>query len=411
MTEDVKVLRTLAWDYFGIATSVRNAESLKLHRAVNDLKQIRPVVLVNELPWSELNIDDELTLRCNDSYLREIERFMRMSIYRSKYMPGDMVVPRFIPVHKIVRSSGIGISVEEDILPTDKNNNIVAHRYKDILQNEEDLEKLQHPVLTYDREETMRRYGLVGEILGDILPVKVTGSAYLGAGPWDSITQFRGPTNMLTDLADRPDFMHRTVQKLTDITLCEWDQMEALDLLDDDPWDLHCTALCVSDLPGNDFDGEKLTRKNVWGRGAAQIFGAVSKAMHEEFEIEYAKQTIGQCGLVYYGCCEPLDNKIDIVEKIPHLRKISITPWADVDVAAEAINTRYVLASKPNPAAVAAPTLDEDGLRKELGKILDACKRNNCSCDIVLKDVSTCCRRPQNLFRWEQIAMEMVQNY
>jgi hypothetical protein len=205
--------------------------------------------------------------------------------------------------------------------------------------------------------------------------------------------------------------MHKTVQKLTNITLCEWDQIEALDLLDNSPWDLHCTALSVSDLPGNDFDGEKLTRRNVWGRGAAQIFAAVSKAMHEEFDIEYAKKTLGQCGLVYYGCCEPLDTKIDIVEKIPHLRKISITPWADVHAAAEAINTKYVLASKPNPSAVAVPMLDKDGLKKELGTILDACKRNTCSCDIVLKDISTCCRRPQNIFEWEQIAMERVRSY
>ena len=49
-------------------------------------------------------------------------------------------------------------------------------------------------------------------------------------------------------------------------------------------------------------------------------------------------------------------------------------------------------------------------LRKELGTILDACKRNGCPCDIVLKDISTCNGRPGNLFEWERIAMEMVRN-
>ena len=53
------------------------------------------------------------------------------------------------------------------------------------------------------------------------------------------------------------------------------------------------------------------------------------------------------------GCCEPLDRKMDIVEKIPNLRKVSITPWADVNVAAESIGKKYVLAAKPNPASVA----------------------------------------------------------
>ena len=55
------------------------------------------------------------------------------------------------------------------------------------------------------------------------------------------------------------------------------------------------------------------------------------------------------------------------------------------------------------------PSLDEDTVRKELRRIVSACKRNGCSCDIVLKDITTVCRRPQNLFRWQEIAMEEVQ--
>ena len=73
----------------------------------------------------------------------------------------------------------------------------------------------------------------------------------------------------------------------------------------------------------------------------AQIFGSVSKQMHEEFDIQYMRKMMEPFGLVYYGCCEPLDKKIDLVETLPHLRKISITPWADVDVAAEAIGKKY----------------------------------------------------------------------
>lgn len=149
----------------------------------------------------------------------------------------------------------------------------------------------------------------------------------------------------------------------------------------------------------------------MWGRGAAQIFASVSKHMHKEFDIEYMKKTVGQCKLVYYGCCEPLDKKMDIVEKIPNLRKVSITPWANVNVSAEAINTKYVLSSKPNPPLVAVSMLDHDALKKEIKIILDVCKRNNCNCDIVLKDISSCCNRPQNIFEWEQLVMDMVNNY
>jgi len=101
---------------------------------------------------------------------------------------------------------------------------------------------------------------------------------------------------------------------------------------------------------------------------------------------------------------------MDIVEKLPHLRKVSITPWADVDVAAEAIGKKYVLSNKPNPAAVSLK-LDEDALRKELGKNLAAAKRNGCSIELVLKDISSAGKDIHNMIRWEQIAMEMVKGY
>lgn len=411
MTNDAKILRSLAYDYSKIANNFRNAENIRLHTAVNDLKQIRPVVLIDELPWHEMNIDNELTLQCTDSYLREIEWFLRSNIYKNKYMPADMILPPFISIRKVTHSTGIGISVKEEIIETDKGNNIVSHKFTDILQTEEDLEKIKIPVITYDKEETMRRYQLVGDIIGEILPVKLTGVEALYVVTWDDIARYRGVMNLLIDLADRPEFMHRIVKKLTEITLSELEQYENLDLLGINPYSLHCTAGYTDDLPSKNFNGVKVTRKDIWGRGTAQIFATVSKAMHEEFDIEYMIKTIGQCGLAYYGCCEPLDKKIDIVEKIPNLRKISITPWANVNVAAEAIGGKYVLASKPNPASVAVPMLDKENLKKEISTILDACKRNNCSCDIVLKDISSCHKRPENIFEWEQVVMDMVKNY
>jgi hypothetical protein len=399
--QDKKILRKLAYQYFEIANSSRNMENIELHKAVNDLRQIRPVVLIDEIPWHEMNINNELTLQCSDPYLRSVEWFFRSNIYKNKYIPADMIVTPFVPVQKVMHSSGNGISIEEEILETDKENPIVSHKFNDVLATEEDLAKLRTPVITYDKEET----------LGDILPVRLSGVGYFAFGPWDEVSRYRGVTNLLMDLVERPEFMHRIMRKLTDISLSYLDQLEDLDLLDNNAYSLHCTPIHTDDLPGKGFNGEKVTRKDIWGRGVAQIFGSVSKQMHDEFDITYMIEVLGRCGLVYYGCCEPLDRKIDIVSKIPNLRKISITPWADVNVAAEAIGDRYVLSSKPNPSSVAVPVLDKDNLRKEIGTILDACRRNNCSCDIVLKDISTCHNRPENIFEWEQTVMEMVRNY
>ncbi|MFO7612999.1 MAG: hypothetical protein R6W99_11080, partial [Clostridia bacterium] len=258
---------------------------------------------------------------------------------------------------------------------------------------------------------TFERFALVGEALGDILPVRLTGVNIFYSVTWDFISCYRGVGPLLMDLADRPEFMHRIVRMLTDFQLAEFDQYEELGLLDPVNYILHCTPGLTDDLPQRKAIDGKATRRDIWGRGAAQIFASVSPSMHDEFDIEYMLETIGKCGLSYYGCCEPLDRKIDIVSRLPNLRKISVTPWADVNVAAEAIGGGYVLSSKPNPAKVAVGRLDVDDLRKEIGTILDACRKNDCSCDIVLKDISSCGNRPGNIFEWERIVMEMVKSY
>ncbi len=409
MNREETLLRTLAWEYACAANNEKNMQARTLHTAVNDLKMIRPVVLIEEIPFHELNFDGSLTLLCEDPDLRGAEDWFRRQLFKWKYFPADMILPPYFPVQKIMHSTGIGITVEEHTIATEAENHIISHEYFDQLAEPEDLEKLTPPVISYDKEETMRRYEKLANVFGDILPVRVVGhSSYITM--WDEIARYRGVTPLLMDLIERPEHSHAIVSKLAEFEKSKSAQMEALGLFEIQPLEIHCTSALTSDLPG-EYDGGIVKRSQVWGRGMAQIFGSVSKDMHEEFDINYMKEIMEPFGLVYYGCCEPLDKKVDIVEKIPHLRKISITPWADVDNAAEVIGKRYVIANKPNPALVATATLDEDAVRQTIKRTLDACKRNGCSVDIVLKDISTVSHNVQNLIRFEQIAMELVRGY
>lgn len=406
--EGLKQLRLLAREYYEQAMSPVNAERMKLHRAVNDLQMVRPVVLIDEIPFHELNFDGSLTVVCTDPVLAGVEGFLRASLFQWKYFPADMILRPYIPVTKVMHNSGIGVEVHDDKLYTGSEAGISAHWYYDQLATPEDVEKIHLPVISYDEKETMARYTKIAEALGDIIPVKIVGHGCYSS-PWDNISMLRGVDNLLVDLIDEPEHSHNIVSKIYACEESRLKQMEDLGLFELDAYSLHCTAALCSDL-AKDYDGGKVLRKHIWGRGMAQIFASVSKDMHEEFDIDYMKKLMEPFGLTYYGCCEPLDRKMDIVEKLPHLRKVSITPWADVDVAAEAIGKKYVLANKPNPAAVTVP-LDEDALRKEIGRTLAAVKRNGCSCDIVLKDISSAGNDVRNLIRWEQIVMEMVQNF
>lgn len=141
----------------------------------------------------------------------------------------------------------------------------------------------------------------------------------------------------------------------------------------------------------------------------AQMFSSVSPDMLDEFEIEPCMPIFERFGLVYYGCCEPLDKRLDLVRKIPNLRKISMSPWVDVEHGAEQIGSDYVFSRKPSPALLGSTSFDEKAVRKDLEASVEACERHGCPLEIILKDLSTVYHQPQRLFDWARIAMDVVQ--
>jgi len=134
----------------------------------------------------------------------------------------------------------------------------------------------------------------------------------------------------------------------------------------------------------------------------------VSPAMFKEFEVDYASRIFERFGLVYYGCCDPLDGKMDEVRMIPNVRKVSMSPWVDQARGAAEIGGDYVYSRKPSPAFVATDRFDPDAVRRDLSETMEACAGHGCSVEFILKDISTVRYEPQRLTEWANVAMEVV---
>ncbi len=132
--------------------------------------------------------------------------------------------------------------------------------------------------------------------------------------------------------------------------------------------------------------------------------------MHEEFELDYMRPLMEMCGLVYYGCCEPLDNKISILKSIPNLRKIGVSPWANIEKSGGQIGSSYVYARKPNPAQVAV-NVDAEAVEKEIEDTIKVCLRYGCPYEFVLKDISTVSYKPGNIIEWNRIVQKTIDKY
>jgi len=393
-------LQDLARRYAEIAKHPSNAERRTRARDINDLKPRRPIVWLDEIPWHEMDIDSKLQSTCESDFARSMEWHFRSTLFRWEYFQADMVVEDYYPISKAYYDSGMGLSINEDIIATDDRNYIVSHYFKDQLDTMEKVQAIKQPVITAQPELDAARLEFAQEVLGDILPVKLCGH-YLYHAPWDEIPRYRGVTPIMYDLLDNPELIHATMKTWTDNKYSAMKQLEAQGLLGNDIATLHCTPPYTNDIA----DGNSL--KNIWFRCMAQMFSDVSPATFKEFELDYLMPLAAECGLVYYGCCEALEKKIDLLRSIPNLRKIGVSPQANPESCAEQIKGDYVYAYKPNPAHVAT-TFSTKTVRDEIQRVIDTCTANGCAYEFVLKDISTVGYKPQNLIDWTHTVMETI---
>ncbi len=166
----------------------------------------------------------------------------------------------------------------------------------------------------------------------------------------------------------------------------------------------------TSELPGNDFDSSHVTAKNMWGCSNAQIFSEVSPQMHWEFAIEHDLKWLSRFGLNYYGCCEPLHNKIDLLRKIPNLRKVSTSPWCNSEKIINEVGSDFVLSRKPNPAIFAMDNWRPDQAKEQLTDFMEITEGKS-HVEFIMKDISTVSYKPERLWEWSKIAMEVSESY
>lgn len=395
---DKEVLRELGRQMVEIASSPINEEYVQLQKNINNLEMVKPVVYIYEMPWHEMDVYGELKLKTKHPLCRRYEERLRRIIYKWNHRLGAPVEdPRFEypgldpvivqPMQDYIYDTGFGLYVKEDTIRTDERNPVVSHRFHVQIKSDEDIEKIKMPKVAFDYDRAERELQTLCDIFNGIIPVEKRGISSFWFAPWDELVQWTGVREILIDMYRRPNYVHKLVDRMVNAWLYRLEQYERLGLLRDDPM-------------------------NLWGVGAAQVFAAASPAMHEKFALKHEKHWYGKWGLNYYGCCEPLHNRVDILKRnIPRLRKISMSPFIDFNKAVENVRDEFVFAWKPNPAVLAASDWDPEAVRKDMERKLKKAREFNCIVEIHMKDISTVKYQPQRLWQWAQIASEVAEKY
>jgi hypothetical protein len=399
--EDRAVLRRLAERLAELAARPAEARKRELWYAHNDLRTLQPVVLVDpENGWNEL-IPPEAIL-CTGGLARRWEMVLRKELCYGELLRDDRPLEAFFEV-------GYTYTDTEWGLPESYTGGAAGQSYvwEGQIHGPRDVEKIGTPRIEVDYPTTLETLALAGDVLGGILKVGLRGVWWWSIGMTYDLVRLVGLERMLYLMYDDPGMVHAIMARLRDGYSAKLDWLEANGLLSLNNNHAYVGSGGIGytrDLPKGTVETAGVRASDMWLLTESQETVGVSPGQFEEFVFQYQLPLQERFGLNCYGCCEPLETRWSVIRRIPRLRRVSVSPWADQRKMAEALGDGYVFSRKSPPPLLAVPRIDEEAVRADIRRTLD--ETRGCVVELIMKDNHTLGRNPDNLARWIQIARE-----
>jgi hypothetical protein len=402
-------LRRFAGQVRELSANMKYAEKRRLWKKHNSLQGERPMVLAfPEDGWREIIPYESMTLA--DPFWREYEWYLKYLIYRGQTLHDDNVLDPVIEVPMIYWLTGWGL----DPSWLSSGHSMGAMQLEPVLKRPDDAKLLKPLDMIIDEAATQEIADAVGEVLGDLLEIKINRSVdrfdrYINKSLVEELMLLRGIDQVYLDMYDRPEWLHGILRFMSDSELKLMDRIENTYRMEPNNGNHHVGSGGLGytgELPLHEGAGAKVGFEDLWGFSDSQELSSVSPAMFDEFAIAYQVPLLSRYGLSCYACCESLNDKFPIVKKIPNLRRISISPWTDVGIAAEALGDRYIFSWKPHPAFLTTQQFNPDALEKNIKNTLDVAR--GCNVEMVFKDTQTFMQQPERIEHAVDVAMKLA---
>jgi hypothetical protein len=398
---DRDILRGLAERLARLASRPEEAQKRELWYAHNELQTLRPLVLVDpENGWNELVTTADI--QCAGELARRWEMVLRKELFWGEQIKDDKPLEALFEVGYTYADSEWG--VQEDY---HGGNAGQSYTWEGKIKEPSDVAKIKTPVIEIDSETTQETLALAREVFGGVLRVDLRGIWWWSLGmTWD-LARLVGLEKMLYLMYDNPSMVHEIMGLLRDGYLAKLDflQRNRLLYLNNNHAYVGSGGIGYTRaLPKHAIDGMGVQTSDMWCLTESQETVGVSPQQFEEFVFRYQLPIQERFGLNCYGCCEPLQGRWHILKKIPRLRRVSVSPWADQRQMAEMLQDDYIYSRKPAPSILAVPHIDEEAIRADIRETLDITK--GCVVELIMKDNHTLGGNPDNIVRWVSIVRE-----
>lgn len=379
-------------------------------KALHSLRGSRPMILVETGYINGYVRQDELC--CENEYLRSVEEYMMKTIRHAKEVGDDIVVEPYFRMGYSMRQPSFGV----DVKMVESRDKGLAYTFEHTIKTPEDMKRLIKREFHIDRKKTEQNKRRLEDAFGDVLPVRLgnydfmdstegvytwLGNCFFGL-TWQ-LHRFIGLEELMYWFYDYPDALHELLDYMAEDRLRMFRTLETEGCL---------VSNADNQMAGPCFYGycddflEKQTEagtKQLWAWCEAQETSSVSAEMFRDFVLPYLGKLAKEFGLVYYGCCEPVCDRLEMIaQAIPNLRAVSVSMWNDFDMIGELIGRKYVYSRKPAPPPMSGSEADWDSVKKDL--ILTKNSAKDAHLELLFRDLYDIGEDRARLSQWVELA-------
>ena len=384
-------LRTLAGAYAEIVNSDEMNRRRERWRLSNTLQE-RTVPFVIEDNGTFFN-DLMPELECEGVSEWKFEKYLLQCITNYETIDDDRVCPPYLPVDWKITRPSLCPSLEYTRVPDATGRELGYETNTPLADLADNLHLLKRGEFSVSREETYRVLALAEDLFGDILPARITNNHTVGcpAAMANKAVTWMGMENFYIAMMDQPENVHRFFDFLATEALDFLNWMRDEKLIRDNSGEYCCGSGSIGytdELPRPDItDEDDFLPEDCWGFAEAQEAVGISNDMFAEFIFPYQNRLAEHFGLIYYGCCEPVHTLWPTVKQFKNLRKMTISPWCDQQIMADAVGKDFVLSRKPHPMQLCGENFDPQSFTDHIKETLDISQNN--FVELIFRDTCT----------------------
>lgn len=407
--KDRERLRTLAAEWMDLAGLPVMDKRRKEWKALHSLRASRPMILVETGYITDYVREDELL--CGNGYNRNVEKYMLETVRHAREVGDDIVVEPYFRMGYSMKQPAFGVDVK--MVNAEKG---LAYVFEHTIQTPEDMERLTERKFVVDKKKTEQNRDALEETFGDILPVRLGNYDFMDnvEGNYDwlgnfffgltwQLHRFIGLGELMYWFYDYPDALHTLMEYMMQDRLRMFRTLEQERCLvsntDNQMAGPRFYGYC-DDLPARE---EPAQLNQLWAWCESQESSSISVEMFQEFVLPYLSCLAKEFGLIYYGCCEPVHDRLELIAReIPNLRAVSVSPWNDFDVIGEMIGRKYVYSRKPAPPPMSGAQADWEAAEKDL--VLTKRSAKDAHLELLFRDLYDIGGERERLAKWVNLA-------